>query len=50
MLDSDKLDTDLEEEQLEMLVLLGEEQDEEEDVENREGEDEDTLEDIELLL
>ena len=37
MPDSDKLDTDLEEEQLDMLVLLGEEQDEEEDVENREG-------------
>ena len=49
-LDCDKQDIDLEELQLEALVLLGEEQELLEDVENTEGDEEQALDDIELLL
>ena len=49
-LDCDKEDIDLEEQQLEMLVPLGEEQELLEDVENTDGEEEERLDDIELLL
>jgi len=40
----------LEEQQLEILVLLGEEQELLEDVENKEGDEEERLDDMELLL
>ena len=49
-LDCDKQDIDLEEQQLEMLVPLGEEQELLEDAENTEGEEEERLDDVELLL
>ena len=49
-LDSDKQDIDLEEQQLEILVPLGEEQELLEDVENTEGEEEQMLDEAELLL
>ena len=49
-LDSDKQDIDLEEQQLEILVPLGEEQELLEDVENTEGEEEEMLDEAELLL
>ena len=49
-LDCDKEDIDFEEQQLEMLVPLGEEQELLEDVENTDGEEEERLDDIELLL
>ena len=49
-LDCDKQDIDLEELQLEALVLLGEEQELLDDVENTEGDEEQALDDIELLL
>ena len=49
-LDSDKEDIDLEEQQLEMLVSLGEEQQLLEDVENIEGEEDEILDEVELLL
>ena len=49
-LDCDKQDIDFEEQQLEMLVPLGEEQELLEDVENTDGEEEETLDDVELLL
>ena len=51
MLDCDKLDIDSEEQLLDMLVSLGEEQELLEDVENTEGgEEEETLDEVELLL
>ena len=40
----------MEEQQLEILVLLGEEQELLEDVENKEGDEEERLDDMELLL
>ena len=40
----------MDEQQLEMLVPLGEEQELHEDVENTDGEEEERLDDIELLL
>ena len=50
-LDCDKQDIDLlEEQQLEMLVPQGEEQELLEDVENSEGEEEERLDEVELLL
>ena len=49
-LDCDKQDIDLEEQQLEMLVSLGEEQQLLEDVENIEGEEDEILDEVELLL
>ena len=49
-LDCDKEDIDFEEQQLDMLVPLGEEQELLEDVENTDGEEEETLDDVELLL
>ena len=49
-LDCDKQDIDLEEQQLEMLVPQGEEQELLEDVENSEGEEEERLDEGELLL
>ena len=49
-LDCDMEDIDFEEQQLEMLVPLGEEQELLEDVENTEGDEEQALDDIELLL
>ena len=49
-LDCDKQDIDFEEQQLEMLVPLGDEQELLEDVENTDGEEEERLDDIELLL
>jgi len=49
-LDCDKQDIDLEEQQLERLVPQGEEQELLEDVENSEGEEEERLDEVELLL
>ena len=49
-LDCDKHDIDLEEQQLEMLLSLGEEQELLEDMENTEGEEDETLDEAELLL
>ena len=49
-LDCDKQDIDSEEQQLEMLVSLGEEQELLEDVENTEGEEDEALDEAELLL
>ena len=49
-LECDKQDIDLEEQQLEMLVSLGEEQQLLEDVENIEGEEDEILDEVELLL
>ena len=49
-LDCDKQDIDLEEQQLEMLVPQGEEQELLEDIENSEGEEEERLDEVELLL
>ena len=49
-LDSDKEDIDLEEQQLEMLVTLGEEQELLDEVEGIEGEEDETLDEAELLL
>ena len=49
-LDCDKQDIDLEEQQLEMLLSLGEEQELLEDVEKAEGEEEEKLDEAELLL
>jgi len=50
-LDCDKEDIDfLEEQQLEMLVSLGEEQELLEQIENSEGEEEEGLDEVELLL
>ena len=49
-LDCDKQDIDLEEQQLEMLVSLGEEQELLEDVENMEGDEDEKLDEAELLL
>ena len=49
-LDCDKQDIDFEEQQLEILVPLGEEQELLEDVETTDGEEEERLDDIELLL
>ena len=49
-LDCDKQDLDLEEQQLEMLASLGDEQELLEDVDNAEGDEEETLDEVELLL
>ena len=49
-LECDKQDIDLEEQQLEMLLSLGEEQELLEDVEKLEGEEEEKLDEAELLL
>ena len=50
-LDCDKQDIDLlEEQQLDMLVSLGEEQELLEQIENSEGEEEEGLDEVELLL
>ena len=49
-LDRDKQDIDLEEQQLEMLVSLGEEQELLEDMENLDEEEDETLDEVDLLL